>query len=170
MNPTQTGASIVYRRPEVSDAGAVWRLVRDDGRLDANSAYCYMLLFRCFADTCLVAERDGRLLGFVTAFEPPSEAGTLFVWQIAVAPDARGGGIGSALLRRLLELPAGRGALRLEATVSGSNAASRRLFEALARERGAPCETVEGGGFPAESFPEPGHEAEPLIRIRLADR
>lgn len=125
-----------------------------------------MLLFRHFAETCLIAEHDGRLLGFVTAFEPPSESGVLFVWQIAVDRKARGRGIGTALLRQLLELPAGRAATRLEATVSPGNEPSKRLFEALARERGTACETA-GAGFPAELFPEPGHEAEPLLRIRL---
>ncbi|GAA3409367.1 diaminobutyrate acetyltransferase [Paenibacillus hodogayensis] len=167
MQTTEPSSSIVYRKPTPGDAGAVWRLVKESGALDANSAYCYMLLFLHFAETCLIAEREGRIQGFVTAYVPPTDSRALFVWQIAVAPEARGRGVAKALLRRLLELPAGRRAERLEATVSPNNALSRRLFEALARDRGAPCETIAGEGFAAEAFPEQGHEAEPLLRIRL---
>ena len=166
MGPLRTMNKVAYRCPTPADASAVWRLVAESGTLDANSAYCYMVLFRHFADTCQVAEHDGRLIGFVTAYIPPTDADALFVWQIAVAPEARGQGIGAALLRSLLELPAACGVSWLMATISPGNAPSRRLFESLARERGAVCELAEGG-FPAEWFPEPGHEAEPLIRIRL---
>lgn len=166
MKGTHATARTVYRRPTPADAGGVWRLVKDSGSLDANSAYCYMLLFRHFADTCQIAERDGDVVGFVTAFVPPADRETLFVWQIAVAPETRGQGVGGQLLRALLRLPAAGGVSRLEATVSPGNAPSRRLFEALARERGTVCERTEGG-YPAEAFPEPGHEAEPLLRVRL---
>jgi L-2,4-diaminobutyric acid acetyltransferase len=168
---TNTQAAL-FRQPAVTDAEAMWRLVRDSGRLDPNSAYCYLLLCRYFADTCLVAEHGGVLRGFVTAFVPPGEAATLFVWQIAVAEEARGQGLGTQLLQRLLELPACRHVTQVEATVSPSNAPSRRLFESFARLQGAVCEQVQGGGFAAALFPDAdaaggGHEAEPQLRILL---
>lgn len=166
MEQATRKGTVVCRRPLPADASAVWRLVKESGKLDANSAYCYMLLFKYFAGTCLVAEREGRVIGFVTAFVPPEERETLFVWQIAVAPAARGQGVGLALLRELLEQPESREAVWLMATVSPGNGPSRRLFEALARERAAVCE-IAGEGFPAALFPESGHEDEPLIRIRL---
>jgi L-2,4-diaminobutyric acid acetyltransferase len=157
----------------VADAEEMWRLVRDSGRLDPNSAYCYLLLCRYFSETCLVVENGanaGSLLGFVTAFVPPGDAATLFVWQIAVAVEARGQRLATQLLQRLVGLPACSHTVQLEATVSPSNAPSRRLFESFARSLGASCETVVGGGFAASLFPDAngsGHEAEPLLRIKL---
>lgn len=158
------GPYLRYRTPHPGDAAPVWRLIRDGGRLDLNSAYCYMLQFRYFADTCVIAERDGRIVGFVTGFIPPINDNVLFVWQIGVSPEARGQGIGKELLRRLLELPAAQRAKALQATVSADNEPSRRLFESLARERGTRVEQM-GEGFPPELFPEDGHEGEPIIRI-----
>jgi L-2,4-diaminobutyric acid acetyltransferase len=168
METTRPRGTVLYRRPLPDDASAVWRLVKESGKLDPNSAYCYMLLFNYFAGTCLVAEREERIIGFVTAFAPPEpvERESLFVWQIAVAPEARGQGVATALLRQLLALPACRSAARLEATVSPGNGPSRRLFEAFARERGTVLETA-GMGFPAALFPEQGHEDEPIVRISL---
>jgi L-2,4-diaminobutyric acid acetyltransferase len=165
----QAGDSVIYRSPTTVDARAVWHLAKDSGRLDPNSSYCYLVLFQYFADTCLIAERDGQVLGFVTSFVPPGDNESLFVWQIAVAPEAQGQGIGTKLLQKLLEMPSGRSTKRLEATVSPGNEPSRRLFESLARKRGTTCELVPGG-FLAEVFPEPGHEDEPLIRIELIEK
>ncbi len=166
MNQALKQEKLVYRHPTTEDAGAVWHLVKNSGRLDLNSSYLYLLLFRYFADTCLIAERGGKLLGFVTSFVPPANHSSLFVWQIAVAPAARGQGIATKLLQRLPELPAGRTVSLMEATVSPSNHSSRRLFEAVARARDTTCEVVEGG-FSASQFPEAGHEDELLVRVAL---
>lgn len=160
------GTYLRYRTPHPGDAAPVWRLIRDGGRLDLNSAYSYMLLFRYFADTCVIAERDGQIVGFVTGFIPPVNENVLFVWQIGVSSEARGQGIGKELLRQLLALPAVRRAKALQATVSADNEPSRRLFDSLARERGSRVEQM-GEGFPPELFPEAGHEGEPMIRIVL---
>ncbi|ULL16822.1 diaminobutyrate acetyltransferase [Paenibacillus sp. H1-7] len=157
------------RPPSIEDANAVWHLVKHIGTLDPNSSYLYLLLFRYFADTCLVAEKDGQIVGFVTSFVQPDDPSALFVWQIGVTSEERGQGIATRLLQSLLELPAVRKASRLEATVSPGNRASHRLFETAAQSRNTVCETVEGG-FPASLFPEAGHEDEPLIRITLGSR
>ncbi|MFC0215406.1 diaminobutyrate acetyltransferase [Paenibacillus chartarius] len=164
MNTAIQRAAIVFRHPTVTDAGRIWRLVRDSGRLDPNSSYCYLLLCRYYSGTCLVAEREGELVGFVTSFLSPQDPANVFVWQIAVSPTAQGQGIATSLLQRLMELPVYRHAKRVEATVSPTNISSRRLFEAFARRRGARL-AISNDGFPAALFPEPGHEDEPLIQI-----
>jgi L-2,4-diaminobutyric acid acetyltransferase len=142
------------RHPVSADAAAIHRLVRTDGGLDLNSLYCYLLIGRDFSRTSLVAIRRGTtgesLAGFVSAYRPPERPGTLFIWQIGVARDARRQGLARRMLHRLLALPACRGIRLLEATVTPSNEASRGLFTRLAADLGAACRVEPG--FAAELF------------------
>jgi L-2,4-diaminobutyric acid acetyltransferase len=163
MTTSEQPPRAAIRAPRTEDGAGIWKLVRDSGVLDLNSAYLYLLLCKDFADTCRVAETEGRLVGFVTAYRPPGRPEVLFVWQIGVAVSQRGQGLGGRLLRALAGADACRGVSALETTISPSNAPSRGLFESLARRLDAriseePC-------FEEEIFPEEGHEAEPLLRI-----
>jgi len=147
----------------VDDAASVTRLVEETGVLDRNSCYCYLLLCRDFADTCVVAESEGKVVGFATAYRPPSRNEVLFVWQIAVDASMRGRGLALQMLRALLAAPGSSGVRFLEATVSPSNGASRRLFFKLAERLQVPCNLE--AGFVAEHFGEGDHEEEELFRI-----
>jgi len=154
---------IRYRPPTIEDGIAIRQLVCDAGSLDVNSVYCYLLLCKDFAETCAVAEAHGEILGFVTAYLPPSREHSLFVWQIGVGAAHRGQGLATRLLQELLRRKACRGIRFLEATVGPSNAASRALFTALAERLGA--ELSEQPCFDAALFPDEKHEPENLIRI-----
>ncbi len=158
-----TGDGFVFRHPEVPDGLAIWRLIGKAGTLDLNSTYAYLMVCRDFADTCIVAERDGRIMGFVTGYRPPNQQDTVFVWQIGVAPEARGRGLASRVLDQLLAAEACRGVQYLNTNVTPSNEASRALFSGLARRLNAPIEESEG--FESSLFPEPSHEPERLLRI-----
>jgi len=151
------------RKANVHDGKRIWKLVSESGRLDVNSAYCYIMLTEYFRDTCLVAEKDGEAVGFVSAFLQPAKPETLFVWQIAVAEAHRGHGIADSLLSALVAEECCRRVRFVEATVSPDNRPSKRLFEKLARKLGAPL--AAGEGFAASLFPGEAHEDERLIRI-----
>ena len=152
-----------YRRPTVADGPAVWRLVKEVGTLDLNSSYAYLLLCRDFAETCVIAELEGKVCAFLTGYIPPGEVDTLFVWQVGVGRSARGLGVASGLLKHLLLREGNKGVRHLETTVSPSNTASRALFTSLARR--LETEISESPGFPAELLSEDGHEPEPRLRI-----
>lgn len=158
-----------FRPPTLADAPLVWQLVRDSGVLDLNSCYLYLLLCRDFAETCRVAEGDQGLAGFVTAYRPPLRSESLFIWQVGVAPHARRQGLASRMLRSLLSSPGCRDVRFLEATVSPSNTASRRMFETLARALEVPIQWTDG--FLPEHFgSQQEHEAESLMRIGPFER
>jgi len=163
VSPLSNNADTVFRHPTVPDGLALWRLVDEAGTLDLNSTYAYLMVCRDFADTSIVAERAGRIDGFVLGYRPPPRPDTVFVWQIGVAPHARGRGLGSLVLDRLLQSEACENVRFLEANVTPSNRASRALFEALARRLRAPIEELEG--FESSLFPDPSHEPERLLRI-----
>jgi L-2,4-diaminobutyric acid acetyltransferase len=103
------------------------------------------------------------MLGFVIAYRPPDRNDVIFVWQIGTAVQARRRGLARRLLHELVSLPACQEVEFLEATVSQSNRASRRLFESFAQDRGVPCRVAQG--FTAEMFGNGVHEPEELFRI-----
>lgn len=108
--------------------------------LDANSAYCNLLQCSHFADTCIVAERAGAIVGWVSGYRPPAAPHQFFVWQVAVADAARGQGLARRMIAALFARPAVRSATHLITTVTADNAASWALFESLARDWGATLE------------------------------
>ncbi|WP_443478760.1 diaminobutyrate acetyltransferase [Novosphingobium aerophilum] len=132
-----SGAAIVLREPKAEDGPAISALIAASPPLDGNSAYCNLLQCSDFAGTCVVAERDGRLLGWISAYRPPSRPDCIFVWQVAVAAEARGEGLGGRMLDALIARSASRGARELTTTITEANSASWALFSAFARRHGA---------------------------------
>lgn len=156
------------RQPETADAAGIWRLVRESKVLDPNSCYAYLLLTTHFAESCVVADCDGHLAGFITAYFPPAKPGVLFVWQIAVAEEFRGQKLARQMLNHLLSRNFDRPPEYLETTITPSNIPSRRLFSSLASELGV--DISESIGFVSAEFlfaanEASEHEDECLIRI-----
>jgi L-2,4-diaminobutyric acid acetyltransferase len=139
--PAQESAEeLVLRKPRASDGPRISRLVASSPPLDLNSPYCHLLQCTDFAETCVLAERDGALLGWISAYRPPATPEDLFVWQVAVATEARGEGLAGRMLDELIARPAAEGATALTATVIEENAASWHLFEAFALRHSARLE------------------------------
>lgn len=136
--------------------------------MDVNSSYAYLLFTQYFSDTCIVADAEGELVGFVLGFRPPDQQDTLFVWQITVDPSLRGRGIGVDMLGTLLERLSDD-VRYLEATITPSNLASQRMFQAVARRFGAPYDEETTPLFPRDLFPGSEHEDELLIHIGPID-
>lgn len=155
-------ADIICRPATPADGRDMWRFVGEAGVLERNPSYAYILLCQHFGNTCLVAEKDGRMVGFVLAYVPPRQPDTVFVWQIGVSREVRGRGVGHKLLNQLLALDGCRNVSYLEASVTPSNKASQNLFRAFARKNGVSCRKLPF--FPREFFPEE-HEPEHLYRV-----
>lgn len=131
---------LVLRKPRAEDGPRITALIAASPPLDVNSPYCNLLQCSDFADTCVLAERGGDLLGWVSAYRPPAAPECLFVWQVAVASEARGEGLAGKMLDELADRPSAAGATTLTTTITDENAASWGLFEAFARRRGASLE------------------------------
>jgi L-2,4-diaminobutyric acid acetyltransferase len=163
--PSQDGGDIAhsFRGPVAEDAAAIFDLIAASPPLDPNSLYCNLLQCTHFAGTCIVAERNGSIEGWISGYRPPDEAEALFVWQVAVHEKARGQRLGVRMLEALFRRPAVANATRLITTVTPSNAASRRMFASFARRHGAELEVRPG--FDAERHFGNGHESEEWIAI-----
>jgi L-2,4-diaminobutyric acid acetyltransferase len=158
------GAAIVFRRPETSNGKDIYEIARAAGTLDLNSAYHYLLLCRYFAGTSMIAERQGRVIGFCTAFTPPEAPDTVFVWQVAVDHQERGQGIGVRILIEIIHNLKALNIKYLDATITPSNIASIKLFTSAAQKLNAPF-TFEKDFFTAADFGENVHEPEKLFHI-----
>ncbi|MGV9990262.1 N-acetyltransferase family protein [Streptomyces sp. NPDC003374] len=101
---------------------------------------------RCGPRDHLVAELDGRLAGYIRLGLPTDVASNAHVRQIrglAVAEEARGRGVGRALLRAAVEEARRQGARRISLRVLGHNTPARKLYES----EGFVVEGVQPGEF-----------------------
>jgi L-2,4-diaminobutyric acid acetyltransferase len=135
--PLAKGAPINFRMPTEEDGAEVWALIRECKPLDENSLYCNLIQCDHFRDTCIVAEIEGQIVGWISAYIVPSDPETLFVWQVAVSGRARGRGLGRKMLYELLDREACAGVFRLQTTITRDNDASWGLFRSFAKRLGA---------------------------------
>lgn len=119
------------RRPTATDGADIWALVKSCKPLDENSMYANLIQADHFRDTCVVAERDGAVVGWVSGHMIPAKS-ELFVWQVAVGARARGLGLGRAMLLDLIGRDACDAATHLKTTITEDNAASWALFRSFA--------------------------------------
>ncbi len=151
------------RAPTAEDGKAVHDLIARCPPLDGNSLYCNLLQCSHFADTCVLAEVDGQIAGFISAYRLPRRPATLFVWQVAVSGPARGRGLARRMLLELLAREACAGVDTLETTITPDNRASWSLFTSLARALAAPL--TQATMFDRERHFQGGHASEMLVRI-----
>jgi GNAT superfamily N-acetyltransferase len=83
-----------------------------------------------------LAERDGRAVGFVQLYplfsSTAARPGRLWLLNdLFVAPEARGGGVGRALMERARRLAEETGAVGLELATARANSGAQRLYESL---------------------------------------
>ncbi len=154
---------IVLRPPQTGDGAAMWTVAKATGSLDINSSYLYLLLARDFAETCVVAEQAGQIIGFASGYRRPEHSDVVFLWQVGVHPHQQGHGLGKRLVQAFLQQPGAASARWLETTIAPDNAASRALFTRIAEALKAECRITPC--FAPTDFPEPGHSAEELFTI-----
>ena len=160
----QDSDEIIFRHPYTKDGKRLWEITKSSGTLDLNSPYHYLIMCRHFKGTTVVAEYNGTIVGFVTAYIPPESENTFFVWQVAVDKSAQSKGVGKKMLVYALKHAGPKKPKFLEATITPSNAASIKLFSAVAKVLGASHEFNEVF-FSEDDFGGDAHEAEKLFRI-----
>lgn len=138
-----SGSETTIRVPSSTDGSKVWALVRATQSLDDNSLYCNLLQTTHFDATCAIAEYDGKVAGWVSAYIPPAQPDTLFVWQVCVSPAARGQSLGRRLIGDVLSRPVCRAVTTLQCTITHDNEPSWGLFTSIARRLDAQMRQVE---------------------------
>lgn len=136
MPPKTRRPSVRLRKPTVEDGSDVWELISACKPLDENSMYFNLIQCDHFADTCILAEREGEVVGWISGHIPPEKPDALFVWQVAVSAEARGLGLAGRMLRALFDRPELGDVTRIETTITRDNKPSWALFRAFASKRG----------------------------------
>lgn len=154
----------LLRKPDATDGAAIWELVKDCKPLDENSMYCNLVQAEHFRDTCVVAELDGEIVGWISGHMIPDKD-ELFVWQVAVGPKARGLGLGKLMLVELIERDACDGATHLKTTITRDNDASWGLFKSFARSIGGAL--TDAPHYKRDINFEGRHDTEHLVSINL---
>ncbi|WP_301066249.1 diaminobutyrate acetyltransferase [Pseudooceanicola sp.] len=152
--------------PNATDGADIWALVKNCKPLDENSMYCNVIQADHFSDTCVVAELDGEVVGWISGHMIPTK-NELFVWQVAVSPKARGLGLGKLMLLELIERDACDGATHLKTTITESNAASWALFRGFARAIGGTLD--DAPHFQRHAHFDGRHPTEHLVSVSLPD-
>lgn len=160
--------AVLLRVPSADDAARLHRLIAACPPLDPNSLYCNLLHCTHFSGTSIAAvhhdsQGQEHLLGFISAYLPPDQPDTLFIWQVAVADAARGQGLAKRMLNVILQRPACAAVRYLDTTITPGNQASWALFESWARDHEAPTERRVL--FERERHFEGRHDDECLMRI-----
>lgn len=154
--------AVTFRMPTLEDGAAVYELIRKSPPLDLNSPYCYLLLCDHFRETCIMAERQSEVVGFISAYRHPRQEDTLFVWQVVVAEKMRGQRLAGAMLDRLLSEGAPWASF-IETTVTPSNRSSLRFYRAFAEKHAASFQ--QHSYLTEDLFVDRTHEEEQRIRI-----
>lgn len=135
-NNQTTASALNFRAPTLQDGMAIYQLVANCPPLDLNSSYLYFLQSSHFADSCMLAELNGEIVGFVSAYRRPDDLQNLFIWQVAVSPTARGKGLAKRLITELLykQMQSNIALTAVSCTIAPSNAASQALFKSIAKQ------------------------------------
>lgn len=156
-------SNIKFRKPTLEDGSDIWALISECKPLDENSMYFNLVQCDHFADTCILAERDGHTVGWISGHIPPDKPDTLFVWQVAVREEARGIGLAGRMLRALFDRPELAGVHRIETTITKDNKASWGLFHAFAKKRGGTL--TSSPHYRKDAHFDGAHATEHLVKI-----
>lgn len=151
-----------FREPTLQDAPKIYELVKNCPPLDVNSEYLYILICHHFSKTSVIAEDGSKIVGLISAYLPPEQQDTLFIWQVATHKNYRKMGLAQKMAENILSRDYCDNVKYIEATVTPSNIPSRKFFESLA--------AGTYGNFNIESLFtkkhfSSAHEPEDLIRI-----
>ncbi len=130
------------RKATPADLGDILQLIRDlaayEREPDAVQATVESLHGTLFGPTptaeAIVAEVDGEVVGvalYFTNFSTWSGRDGLYLEDLYVKPEARGTGLGKALLRRIARIAVARGCARVEWAVLDWNAPAIAFYRSL---------------------------------------
>ncbi len=137
----QDGFVIVIRRFQPLDFQQVMEI--EEEAFSEHNPYFYMQFYELNADTFLVAERGGNVLGFAVGLQV---SGLGKVFSISVRKGYRGMGIGGMLLESLIRIFHNMGLAGVALEVRDSNYRARLFYEKHGFVRVGLCQNYYSDG------------------------
>ena len=132
-------ADVILREVGIPDLAAILAELEDFWGSERDMGFLHQALYvHEFGETSVLAERDGRILGYLLGFV--GQDGTGYIHAVAVRREARGDGLARRMYERFEGRVSDRGAYQLKAITAPENRGSRAFHEAL----GFAVEEVEG--------------------------
>lgn len=123
----------LLRAPKSEDASRITDLTEDLASGEAYATQGELMNNSAFRDTSVVAELDGEIVGFVSAYRLPYDPQTLFVWHADVAEAAQDRGFTSLMLGHLIRQEACVGVTRVQTMITSMDERAWTLFRQFAR-------------------------------------
>lgn len=121
------------RQPEPEDSARIDALAGGFTSHGMSSLQGSLMSHDGFRETSVLAEQDGALIGFVSAYRLPNDPQTLFVWRVDVSETARDTGLASLMMGHLMRVQACDGVTRVQTAIKPSDESAWTLFRRFAR-------------------------------------
>lgn len=95
------------------------------------ATFAHPIFFYELGDNALIAEKDGKMIGFLLGFVSYKAPKTGYVHLVGISPDARRLGVGRVLYQQFTERCRELGCERMKAITTHGNEGSIRFHEAL---------------------------------------
>ncbi len=116
---------IVIRKFQPSDFSGVIELEKKV--FNEHEAYLYMQFYETCSEGFIVAELNGIVIGYVVGFMESEKTGRIF--SLAVHPKYRNRGIGSSLLKEIIDVIKKNKANEIILEVRQSNIKAKKFYE-----------------------------------------
>jgi len=123
--------TLQIRKADEKEFPSVYNFVSSCKPLESYPEHFYKIMLRYFGNSCIIAEFNGEIVGFVMGFTSQVDDKKLFLWQIGVANLLRGNEIAKMLLEKFEKVAKKLGCKRIEVTVDPENIPSQKLFEKM---------------------------------------
>lgn len=116
---------IIIRKFEPADFP--WVIDLESKVFNEHDPYFYMQFYESCSESFIVAEINGLVIGYVVGFLAEKETGRIF--SLAVHQAYRDRGVGSALLKEIIDIFSGAGVAEVILEVRSGNLRAKRFYE-----------------------------------------
>lgn len=154
------------RAPDRDDEKDIVALVESSSSEAMRKVHGNLIANRFSPETSVVAELDGKLVGWALAYVLPFDPETLFIWKVEVSECAEDTGLSSLMLGHLMRQDACQDVTRVQTSLPSDDEDSWFLFRRFANWQRSRMKIQPF--FTQALFPQKRHKNENLVTIELA--
>lgn len=154
------------RSPRKQDEQEIVALTEGSSSQAMRCVHGSLVANRFSPETSVVAELDGKLVGWALAYVLPFDPETLFIWKVEISDVAADNGLASLMLGHLMRQDACKDVTRVQTSIPSDDEDSWSLFRRFANWQRSQMDIQP---FVTQAlFPKDRHKNENLVTIELA--